>query len=138
MRSAGANVFDETVTVTVTAGVPGVAAGVPAAGVVALGTSVGRDVALAVAVGNGVAVEVAVTRTTSGVAVLVAVGSSATMSAGFGSERGIDTRLVTQAGRYATNHQAPRPINATTAITAIQRQGICVAGLDDKSISMGR
>ncbi len=62
-------------------------------------------VALAVAVGTGVATEVAVTRMISGVAVLVGVGSNATMSPGFGSERGIDTRLVTQAGRYATNHQ---------------------------------
>ena len=136
MRSAGANVFDETVTVTVTAGVPSVAG--TEAGVVALDAAVGRDVAVAVAVGTGVAMEVAVTRMISGVAVLVGVGSKATMSAGFGSERGIDTRLVTHAGRYATNHQAPRPINAMAAITAIQRQGICVVGFDDKSISMGR
>ena len=122
MRSAGANVFDETVTATVAAGVPGVARA--AAGVLALETLVGRDVALVVAVGNGVAIGVAVTRTTSGVAVPVDVGSSATMSAGFGSERGIDTRLVTQAGRYATNYHAPKPINAMAAMTAIQRQGI--------------
>ena len=136
MRSAGAKVFDETVATAVTAGVPGVAW--TAAGVVALGTAVGRDVALAVAVDTGVAVEVAVTRTISGVAVLVGVGSKATMSAGFGNERGIDVRLETQAGRYATSHHAPRPINAMAAITAIQRQGICRVGLDDRSISMGR